>query len=146
MPYQLIQTAKRILRLEETFQLDMSIYCTNGDDLERLLDKAEHSCGTSYCLAGYLAHADGYPKKYRYADSIGPAFDYTKYSKVLIGEDPNTHTSANWDWLFDSEWENSFEQAKARAQYVVDNHCIPEDFDPDENCTLNYLQEKGLCT
>lgn len=117
----LIETCKEIVELED-FNLNMSKF------------KAENECGTAYCIAGRLAALDGYPDGYE--DEYGytvDGFDYIVYSYEKIGEEycDYEEVSANWWFLFDQDWPNSLEDAKRRAQYIIDNGKIPDDFNGD---------------
>ena len=51
----LIETCKEIVALEDDFILDMGYF-----------ENSCNKCGTSYCIAGRLAHLDGYPKEFGY--------------------------------------------------------------------------------
>lgn len=79
------KTAKRILNFDDKkFTLDMGMY-TSG----------ETNCGTTYCLAGWLAFQDNYPEEFRsehrYPRRVGKleisdplAFNYRDYSNSLL--------------------------------------------------------------
>lgn len=106
------QTAKRILELEDNFNLEMRSFCSSHPFIQE-----KHERETTYCLAGWLAYLDGYPEEYR-----GIKFKHRKYSADLIGYSCYTD---EWGFLFSANWSNSLEEAKKRAQYVLDNNSYP---------------------
>lgn len=125
------QTAKRILELEDNFKLNMTMFCSLNNSLNE-----EHECGTTYCLAGILAHQDGYPKEY--ISCISGYFFYWSYSEDLIGFGIEEN---EWRFLFSEFWSNSLEHAKKRAQYVLENDACPneEEFVRDWSSEYNGL-------
>lgn len=118
------EVAKRILEIEEgSFSIRMksyaSIYCAATNEISEL---NKGSCGTCFCLAGWLAHIDEYPVKYRYGS--GNLFDHTAYMYDLVsgeGEDILKKT----EFLFSVNWPDDLAEAKRRAQYVLDNGTYP---------------------
>lgn len=106
------KTAHRILNLED-FDVDMVCFSNiaNHLSLENLRRRA-HECGTTFCIAGRLAHIDGFPEAYWREDH----FDFTSYSSDLCG---HYFTSAEWDFLFSMSWPDSLQAAKDRATYVL---------------------------
>lgn len=106
--------AKRILDevLTQDFTLNMICY------------KNIKECGTSYCLAGYLAMLDNYPKEFRdivTSDNlIEEEFNYHKYSNSLIDN------KMEWSFLFNPLNSNSKEDAKTRCNYILEHGKIPE--------------------
>ena len=108
----LIETCKEIVALEDNFILDM------GD-----FEDAGHECGTSYCIAGRLAHLDGYPKGFAGHYS---GFNYEGYSLHKIGSRFATSEGNEvWSFLFSAWWPDSLLAAKERAQYVMDTGGVP---------------------
>jgi hypothetical protein len=129
--------AQRIIGFTDTFKLRMGSFC--ADEAKAMADKA---CDTTFCLAGWLAHLDDYPKQYLLA--AGNGFNYLTYSYDLIG---STESDRYWHWLFDDYWDDDLYQAKARAQYVLNhNGNIPVDFDEEkEECfTREFLIENKV--
>lgn len=123
--YQL--TAKRLIELPETFNLDMRSFC----EIEKF-DKAiapKPECGTSFCGAGYLAAIDEYPEDF-WEHSLCAEhreFNYSKYSDSLIGDKELTpNFDEKWEFLFSCCWPNSFKSLKARAQYALDTDDVPD--------------------
>lgn len=124
------KTCERIVALEDNFILKMGSFTSlhhNVDDHQIILS-GEHPCGTTYCIAGILAHLDGYPEQYSERDRSD--FDYHAYIIGSLMDDiPGsrlTHYHYN-EWLFSSSWPNSLEYAKIRAQYLLDHDFrIPE--------------------
>jgi hypothetical protein len=116
------QTAKRIMELGD-FDVDMVCFSniSNHSSLEDLRRKA-HECGTTFCIAGRLAHIDGFPEAYW----CGDHFDFTGYSTDQCG---HGLMSEEWDFLFSMSWPDSLQAAKERAGYVLehdDSPCVSE--------------------
>lgn len=105
-------TAHRVLELED-FGVDMVCFSNipKPSSLEDLRRKA-HECGTTFCIAGRLAHLDGFPEEYWCEDH----FDFTGYSTDLCG---HGLMSEEWDFLFNMNWPDSLQEAKKRATYVL---------------------------
>lgn len=106
------EVAKRVIEiLDDDFILDMEVFNNNadGDDV---------SCGTAFCLAGWMAYKDKYPKEFH--EYYG--FDHTSYSEYISG---CNNGSDKWEFLFGGDWSNDRTKAKARAQYVIDNDGCP---------------------
>ncbi len=123
----ILETCKRILELEE-FNLEMKTFCS-----DRLRLKEEHTCGTSYCISGRLAHLDGYPREY-IDEKV--KFNYGSYSLDLVQYDTTI-----WRFLFSPSWNNSLEHAKKRAQYIIDHKSAPEDWDGFGWCDYKWGME-----
>lgn len=121
----------RILNLDpKDFRIDMSTFCN-----ERYIDKenlGRNTCGTTFCLVGWFAQQDGYPKQYREEESNYDnkfTFDYLAYSADSLDINIDSQ-SLLWQFLFIDFWPNDLNQAKKRAQYLLDNDCnYPPDID-----------------
>lgn len=111
------ETLQRIIDLEP-FHIDMTNFCSEDKVLQ------EHVCGTTYCIAGRLAHLDEYPEEYR--GVWGEEFNYDLYSASLL--DSNREIPGLWSYLFDPCWPDDLESAKDRARYVLENERLPHDF------------------
>lgn len=111
-------TAHRILNLED-FDVDMVYFSNiaNHLSLEDLRREA-HECGTTFCIAGRLAHIDGFPEAYWCEDH----FDFTHYSSDICGYD---FFSTEWDFLFAPWWPDDLDAAKERAAYVLEHGSAP---------------------
>ncbi|KPW03219.1 hypothetical protein AN390_01294 [Pseudoalteromonas sp. P1-11] len=111
-------TAKRILELEP-FEVDMVCFSniSNHSSLENLRQRA-NECGTTFCIAGRLAHIDGFPDEYWCEDH----FNFTGYSTELCG---HSLMSEEWDFLFSMNWPDSLQAAKRRAAYVLEHDASP---------------------
>ncbi|GEK54221.1 hypothetical protein [Pseudoalteromonas espejiana] len=111
-------TAKRILELEP-FEVDMVCFSniSNHTSLENLRQRA-NECGTTFCIAGRLAHIDGFPQEFWCEDH----FDFTGYSTELCGKGL---MSEEWDFLFSMNWPDSLIEAKKRAAYVLKHDASP---------------------
>lgn len=103
------EVAKRVIEiLDDDFILDMEVFNNaDGDDV---------SCGTAFCLVGWMAYKDKYPKEFY--DDYG--FNHVAYSESISG-----CKGDEWEFLFGGDWSNDRTKAKARAQYVIDNDDCP---------------------
>ena len=108
------ETAKRILDFPEDMNLHMASY--SSEPVSELVDR-KHTCGTTFCLAGWLAYKDGYPEEYY----INGWFAHTEYSEDLIGN----VSIDSWEFLFDFIWPNDKELAIKRAEYVLEHGSHP---------------------
>ena len=123
----LIETCKEIVALQDDFILDMEYF-----------EDASNLCGTSYCIAGRLAHLDDYPKEFmeefEFITSNEGVFNCARYSTTKIGDTdtPYFADSETWSFLFSELWPDNLIAAKERAQYVIDNGGIPEGWCLDE--------------
>lgn len=116
------QTAKRIIEVlkSDEFELNMQLYNNRCDG-----NMPEHACGTTFCLAGWLAFKDNYPSEYiELYDDGDEVFCHISYSKMLIGECRSTDS---WVFLFGSEWSNDKEKAIKRAEYVLEHGIYPSE-------------------
>lgn len=127
----LVEVAKRIIKVlkKEKFELKMSDFFGDGSALER--DKPIHECGTTLCIAGALAHLDGYPDEYNNPND-NDVFHYTRYSYNLLGLPSFCNSTSEeddiWDYFFGSAWPDDKEQAIKRMEYVVKHgHIMPVD-------------------
>lgn len=111
------ETLQRIIDLEP-FHINMTAFCSEDKVLQ------EHTCGTTYCIAGRLAHLDNYPDEYR--DSPHEDFNYDAYSTDIL--DDSKGIQGLWTYLFDPGWPDDLESAKDRARYVLENERLPHDF------------------
>lgn len=112
------ETAKRIIEVlnYDEFELNMDTYNSDGRILENTI-VGEDTCGTSFCLAGWLAHKDDYPTEF----FLYGRFDHDEYANSLLDGD----SDFEWEFLFGPRWPNDKEAAIKRAQYVVDNGTHP---------------------
>lgn len=112
------ETAKRIIEIlkVDNFELNMGSY--NSADAGLVLG---HSCGTSFCLAGWLAYKDGYPEEYAYCETW---FDHGAYSEDLIGN-TESHVQDKWRFLFGTQWSDVKSLAIKRAEYVLEHDNYP---------------------
>lgn len=114
------ETAKRILDFPEDMNLHMASY--SSKPVSELVDR-KHTCGTTFCAAGFLAHLDNYPKEYRNSHN---AFSYIAYSEDLIGDERDTpEFSNNWKFLFSEIWPDDLTCLKKRAAYVLEHDDVP---------------------
>lgn len=104
------QTAKRIIDAlnSDNFKLDMFSYTD------------ESECGTTFCLAGWLAHKDDYPEDYL---SGTGAFNYGAYAADLVGRGRYYESL----FLFSSYWPNDKEAAIKRCEYVLKHDDCPDE-------------------
>lgn len=120
------ETLERILAMEP-FDLEMEDYTNLVDllhdnnqhlsDLEdKVYDASNHLCGTTYCLAGKLAAEDGYPEQFRNLISNNNFFNHTEYVNEYL-EFPCSLD----EFIFSGHWPNDLDQAKKRAQLMLDN-------------------------
>lgn len=119
------ETLERILAMEpfniEMYgynDLDFSLLNVDSSPEELgngIYEPTNHPCGTTYCLAGKLAADDGYPEAYRDLISRG-FFRHQAYIARHLEIDSTIE-----DFLFDAEWPDDLDQAKKRAQLVLDN-------------------------
>lgn len=121
----------RIINLDpKEFKLNMSSFCNQNYISKEVL--GGNTCGTTFCLVGWLAQQDGYPEQYRTGtDDSGSKFSfaYLAYSADFLGIDDVTK-SPLWQFLFIDFWPDKLNQAKKRAQYLLDNDCnYPPDVD-----------------
>lgn len=129
----LVQVAKRIIKVlkEEQFELKMGYFVGDESALER--NNPIHECGTSLCIAGALAHLDGYPEEYECPNGT---FKHVDYSYNLLGL-PLWNFSGNeedniWSYFFGSPWPDDKEQAIKRMKYVIEHgHIMPVDDWPE---------------
>lgn len=135
------KTAQRILDLlvDPHFILDMQTFSSLEDDMPTLYNStSEAPCGTTFCLAGALAHQDGYPEEYRV--EIGfTSFRYLDYSLDLLGV--RNGGSRLWNFLFDDRWDNNFDNAVLRAKYVLKYGKAPESWFYDDLTNTNKQSE-----
>lgn len=114
------QTCLRILDFEEEdFTLDMRQFSMVGFKWRGVQVEDPHACGTSFCLAGWLAFQDEYPGEYK---TDGYPFEYLEYSQDLVMD--NNHV---WGFLFSENWPNDLGHAKDRAHYLLVNGDAPEE-------------------
>jgi len=128
-----VQNARECLAiLEDDFQLDMSgfIIAISNSDHERIIKgrvegEDVNICGTSFCIAGWQAFKEGYPKEYRDRHSVffNPWFDH--YSFALSKVDDNDIV---WEFFYSGNWPNDREYAKERMKFVIENKAIPESY------------------
>lgn len=140
-----VEVAKRILNITEHFEIRMTEFI-GADSPSEVIGVPVHECKTTFCIAGYLAHKDNYPKKYRiHGDDPKPfAFDYHSYSYALLGRKGRSMVNNSvWSWFFSSAWDDSIEQAKFRAQYVVDNGYVPQDYISGTHTGVWFLKDLG---
>ena len=113
------ETAKRIIEVlkSDEFELDMQFFNSSEDK------RVEHTCGTTFCAAGFLDNLDNYPKEYRNSHN---AFSYIAYSEDLIGDVRGTpEFSNNWKFLFSEIWPDDLTCLKKRAAYVLEHDDVP---------------------
>lgn len=130
----LVDTAKRCKEILQNtkYKLDMSDWAlVPGAELDELTFKVDNLkeiaadknvCGTTYCLAGFLALEDDYPEEY--VDNAG-YFDHIAFAEAAIGSGEFSH---EYRFLFDAYWNSSLELAHKRLDYVIEHGSVP-DFD-----------------
>lgn len=120
--------ACRVLAALGTYELKMCSYYDTGkgnNNCERNHIASINVCDTSFCIAGHLAHEDGYPEQFFYKSPYNKeVFDYGAYSKELIGD-----RYLAWDFFFSSNWSDDIELARKRMEFVVKEGYIPRTFD-----------------
>lgn len=108
------EVAERVIEiLDDDFILNMEVFKFNNN-----ADGDEVSCGTAFCLVGWMAYKDKYPKEFH--DDYG--FSHVLYSEYISGCD---NGGDRWEFLFGGNWSNDRIKAKARAQYIIDNDECP---------------------
>jgi len=116
---EVVENAKQCLEiLNDDFTLNFRVYNSYGGDVV----PEEDVCNTSFCLAGWQAHKDGYPEEYRgYRDGDEELsyFEHYRYSNDKI------KGSDIWSFFYDLRWCNNKEYARKRMQFIIDNKAIP---------------------
>lgn len=116
-------TAEHVLKILGKFNLGMMAY--NSAGLQRVsMLKELNVCGTTFCIAGYLAHDDGYPKEY-----CGPGngwFSYNSYASDLIGV--ASAGSKEFQFFFSPCWADVEDAARERMEFVLEHGVIPSNF------------------
>lgn len=128
----LVDTAKRCKEILQNteYKLEMRDWAiVQGEELDDCTFKADklkaraaekNVCGTSYCLAGFLALEAGYPSEY--VDDEG-YFDHVAFATDAIGHE---EFRPEYDFLFNAHWNSSLELTHKRLDYVIENDAVPE--------------------
>ena len=119
-----VQNAKDIIIMltdHPEFVPYMTRFC--DFDTENILIDA-HPCGTGYCVAGYQAHVEGYPKQYVTEEQtvFGPGiprFDYFTFSEQKCGMGD---VRPEWEFIYGSHWPNTRESVIDRCNIIILNH------------------------
>ena len=153
----LVETAKKVLELPDT--LDSHVYMrkfqgsldTISPDFMQSVQESPNTCGTSFCIAGWLAAYDGFPKEHRDYSEIDKRnfhFKYIDYSETLTGQDSE---DLEWKFLFFDYWPNSLKAAKKRAKHLIDNGGVAppietwlKEFDFTSSYGLAKLRERNI--
>jgi hypothetical protein len=123
-----VQNAKDII-IMLTDHPDFVPHMTRFCDLDSVnIVRDEHPCGTGYCVAGYQAHIEGYPKQYIMVEqTIGgpiPRFDYFTFSEHKCGMGDER---PEWTFLYGSHWPNTREAVIDRCNIIIlNNGNIPD--------------------
>lgn len=114
---EVVENAKQCLEiLNDDFELNMKFFNNHGESIV----PEEDVCNTSFCLAGWQAHIDGYPKEYLAVDGEFSDFDYYQYSKDKVKD------RYIWSFFYDGRWCNNKEYARKRMKFTIDNKAIPD--------------------
>tara|TARA_Y100001938_G_scaffold148835_1_gene233695 strand:+ start:530 stop:961 length:432 start_codon:yes stop_codon:yes gene_type:complete len=127
----LVETAKRCKEILQNteYKLDMVDWAivpgAEFDDytfkIDRLKELAadKNACGTTYCLAGFLALEADYPKEYVTSDGY---FDHITFAADAVG---TKEFSTEYDFLFNAAWSSKLELVHKRLDYVIEHDAVP---------------------
>lgn len=125
----LVQTAKRCKEILQNtkYKFDMSDWvlleggeCCGMAETLKATAADENVCGTSYCLAGFLALEADYPKEYVDDDGY---FDHIAFAEAAIG---HSDLSMEYDFLFHGAWSSKLKLAHKRLDYVIEHDAVPD--------------------
>lgn len=123
------ETAKVLIKiLEENpkFIPKMRYYCSLLHEKMDVRDKSKHTCKTTYCLAGLLAHEKNYPEEFHSPKKLSK-FDYTEFSYDSVDDE-----IIMWEFMFSHKWEDCREHAIDRLNYVATFGEVPTGWDGKE--------------
>ena len=84
-----------------------------------------HKCGSTGCVIGHCVILDEWeniPK-----NPFGN-INFEHWSEKFTGLNTN---SDEWEWCFSPCWPDDKKQILLRIKYLIDNQCIPEEWDSD---------------